>query len=333
MGMTRSWGVVVGVVVVTVAACSSDDNGGGGGGTGIGGGSGGSNGDAAGLGVGARPGETESREAFLAALGGAICAMFEPCCTSAGKTYKGQACEDYRAKVESAFHPGPIDAAKAQACLDAVRAGAADPTRCGTKAFDEATFEALCNKAYLPDPESLANAGKACKTREDCGKLFGGGDCQLGICRSLPDTDQVGATPCLLQKDADPPQGTIYRCDPTAGIYCNQATSVCDAFVAPGQPCAVGIACGPSGMCIGGTCQKKPVEGEACLNAIKGAGGFCADGFQCNKESLLCEARPAIDDGLECNSPADCKSGNCDLGSQSCKPYDFTKYLNCNGGK
>lgn len=319
--------------VVTVVACSGDDSGPR---TGTGLGSGGAAGgasDAGGLGAAPRPGETDTREAFLAALGGAICAMFEPCCASAGKTYQGKACEDYRAKVESAFHPGPIDPAKAQACLDAVRAGAADETRCSTKPFDEATFEALCNEAYLPDPESVANAGKACKAREDCGKLLGGGDCQLGICRSLPDTHQVGASPCVLNEEAVPPQGTIYRCNPNAGIYCNQSTATCDAHVAPGQPCSVGLACGPTGMCIGGICQKKPVEGEACLNGVKGAGGFCADGFQCNEDSLICEARPAADEGLKCNSPADCKSGNCDLATQTCKAYDFTKYLNCSGGK
>ena len=85
-------------------------------------------------------------------------------------------------------------------------------------------------------------------------------------------------------------------------------------------------------MCIGGTCKTKPGDGAPCLNAVPGAGGFCADGFTCNVQSLVCEPRPKDDVGQRCTGPDDCLSKSCDVSKGTCAAYDFTKYLNCTGG-
>lgn len=335
MGMTRSWGALVCLVVVWMAtpACSSDEGGTGGSGAGVGsGGTTGGGGSSGGLGVTPRPGETESRDAFFAAYAGAVCVMFRPCCEGAAKGFDAVGCEGDEAKTNAVFHPGIVDAAKAKACLDAVRAAASDPNRCVDLAFPEATFEALCDEAIVPDPSIPSPAGKACTKREDC--AAGGGayaDCELGLCRVYTKGKEAGIGPCELRKDADPPDTTIYQCDPASGVYCQRERNVCEPFVADGGTCPVTAACGPGGMCIGGTCRTKPSEGQACLNAIPGAGGFCADGFVCNKQLLVCEARPKNDAGTKCNSPEDCKSNQCDLSTQTCKAYDFSKYLSCTG--
>jgi hypothetical protein len=71
-----------------------------------------------------------------------------------------------------------------------------------------------------------------------------------------------------------------------------------------------------------------PGPGEACLNGIQGAGGFCSIGSACDRDTLICGG--PLPEGATCREPGECASGSC-MGSMCTKPA-FTRALNCTGG-
>jgi hypothetical protein len=135
-----------------------------------------------------------------------------------------------------------------------------------------------------------------------------------------------GDGPCsLLGQDLMEEQT---KCNAADGLYCDRRENVCRPHVAAGEYCPFSDACGPDGLCRGGTCVALGGPGEPCANAIPGAGGFCRPGSTCDKTTLVCgEALPI---GAACREPGECATRVCTGGT--CGEPEFTRRLNCTGG-
>jgi hypothetical protein len=118
----------------------------------------------------------------------------------------------------------------------------------------------------------------------------------------------------------------MFSCDAADGLYCDRASNVCAPRVGDGERCAYATACSETAMCVGGTCRELPGEGEPCLNAVPGAGGFCRSGA-CNVATLTCG--PGAAEGEACSDTRKCASGVCISGS--CARSDWQRNLNCTG--
>jgi hypothetical protein len=121
----------------------------------------------------------------------------------------------------------------------------------------------------------------------------------------------------------------MFTCDAADGLFCHRANNVCAARVSAGEPCPYNNACNADSMCIGGVCRAFPEHGEACLNAVPGAGGFCRARDACDVATLTCG--PGLDASATCTdgAPDRCASGVCVDGA--CAATDFQRNLNCMG--
>jgi hypothetical protein len=337
------WGALFSSTILTIAACDGEGGGGPGGGVGPGGAGaagGGGNGKAGGSGANGfvgeapHPGETASREAFLAAYSGVVCAMYAPCCEATSTGFDQAGCEHWVTGVQGAFWQGDFHADVADTCLAQLRGALADPQRCATVSYDDATFETICADAFTTPSRGGAPPGAACDQDADCDPPPKGAvECALGVCRATVPTKEVGASPCGPSPVVPSPPGIVYACDSQAGLWCDRGAAegagVCAAKVGDGAFCPFANACDETSLCVGGVCHALPTAGEACLNGVPGAGGFCAAGHACNPSTLVCEANPTggDDTGRACNTDADCLSQRCE--GKKCLAYDFTKQINC----
>lgn len=336
------WGAVVSAVILTLSACEADEGDGGGSSLGPGSGAAGSSGQVGGasgsgdLAVGAAPhtGETDSREAFLTAYSGVVCAMFAPCCAATPSGFDQGGCERWVGKVQGAFWSGDFHPDIAASCLASLRNALSDTDRCRTTAYDDATLEPLCASAFTPPSNGGLPAGSACTSDEACDPPPRGTvDCAKGFCRALVPTQDEGASPCGPSPAVSTPLGTVYECDRQAGLWCdrsaNDGAGACRKQVGDGALCPFSNACDAANMCVGGVCRALPGDGQACLNAVPGAGGFCAPGASCDPNTLICVAASVgeNDAGRPCNTDLDCISRRCE--GKKCVAYDFSMHINC----
>jgi hypothetical protein len=325
----RAFGAgILGLLLVFTACGGSDGSSDGAGATA------GSAGSAAGSGTGATSGTAGSSggattpdSQFLTDYAAAVCALYEPCCIAETQGFDRAGCTSWFSRVTDAYWDGDYQADTAAACLEALAAAHADdPDRCHNVAlFDEATFYAECAQAFTPSAREGAAPGEVCMGPGNCARAAG----ENAVCygnRCVREQRGVeGDGPCTLV-GVEPRPTEAYKCEPADGLYCNRESNTCAPFAGDEERCPFPDACGPDALCSGGFCHRLPKEAEECLNAVQGAGGFCAVGFVCDASSLLCRPGPTL--GQECGDEG-CSEGVCLDGT--CTRSDFLENLNCTG--
>jgi hypothetical protein len=253
--------------------------------------------------------------------------MYEPCCNTDGLGFDLAGCTRWYSRVAGAYLKGDYASDAGAACLAAVaQARAADPERCSSDpSFDDATFWDACSGAFALPARDGAALGESCLSASDCASDTGG----PVVCYSDRCMVQLrgaeGDGPCFLS-GSDRPM-LAYTCDAADGLYCSREANACAPHAAAGEPCPTSAACDPGvAMCSGGLCYALPGDGEACLNGIPGAGGYCAPGTVCDRTSVVCG--PGLPEGASCQG-TECASGICDNGT--CKRSDYQKSLSCTG--
>jgi hypothetical protein len=265
-------------------------------------------------------------DAFLEDYAAAVCAMYEPCCKTEGLGYDAGGCTSWFSKVTAAYFKGDYLAEAASSCLSKLaEARAADAQRCSNVLdFNLATLRDECQKAFGATARDGAPPGGKCLLAADCARPAGGSViCYSGTC--LPERrGSAGDGPCYISKTLP---DEIVTCEAEDGLYCYRANNVCAPQVEDGELCPNANACKATARCIGGRCETLPGPGEACLNGIQGAGGFCRAGSACDRTTLICGE--ALEEGAACREPGECISGSCVM-SKCAKPM-FTNALNCTG--
>ncbi|MEY4548558.1 MAG: hypothetical protein RL685_4753 [Pseudomonadota bacterium] len=269
-------------------------------------------------------------ERFLADYASSVCALYEPCCQSERLGFSAEGCTDWFARVTAAYLPDQLLPEAGAACLAALaEARAQDPDRCNNvAAFDEATLRAQCEQALVAPAREGAPLGGECLLASDCAAAAAQEEgqviCYGGSC-VLERHGAAGDGPCYAGGDIALAQ-EMYTCAAADGVYCHRANNVCTPHASAGEYCPFGNACGEDAMCIGGTCRALPGEGETCLNAVAGAGGYCRTGT-CDRATLLCG--PGLAEGEACSETRKCAQGVCLEGS--CARSDWQRNLNCVG--
>jgi hypothetical protein len=269
---------------------------------------------------------TSDAERFLREYAGAVCAMYEPCCRDDQLGFDASGCTDWFANVTEAYFSGEYRLEEGAACLTALEeAKAADPDRCRSVGlFDEATLRDQCREAFSSASRTGAGLGESCLLAGDCATSDEGPViCSSGTCL-LNLRGAEGDGPCATP---DRPPTVAVRCEAEDGLYCHRADNVCRARVGDGEPCPYPGACDDTAMCTGGICHRWPEAGEPCLNAIPGAGGFCAPRSACDIATLTCA--PGLANGAPCQQPNECGSGICL--DDACQASDYQSNLNCTG--
>jgi hypothetical protein len=278
------------------------------------------------------PPATDSAQ-FLMDYASSVCEMYEPCCQSAGLGYARGGCSEWFRKVTAVYFRGDYKPDAASVCLQHLaEVRAADSQRCGNVLdFDEATLRTECQRAFGAAERSGAPLGGKCLLAGDCASASaedGAVICYSGNCL-LQRQGKDGDGPCFFGGTSGikgvPDES--FQCNAKDGVYCDRVNNVCAATVADGEGCPTGAACKPTAICTGGRCVTLPGEGETCLNAIPGAGGFCRPGSSCDVATLTCSA--PLKEGATCREPAQCESRSC-MSSKCTKP-EFTRALNCTG--
>jgi hypothetical protein len=308
-------------VILALSACGSDGQGNDSDDTDGGGGQ--DSGGAAGSGA-TTP--TSEAERFRREYAAAVCVMYEPCCHDEELGFDASGCTEWFAEVTEAYFPGEYSPEGGAACLTALEeARTADPDRCrNVGLFDDATLRDLCREAFDTPSRTGADLGESCLLAGDCATsdegpvICSGGTCLLNLRGA--DGDGPCATP-------DRPPTVAVRCEAEDGLYCHRGDNVCRPRVGDGEPCPYPGACDDTALCTGGMCHGFPEHGEPCLNAVPGAGGFCAPRSVCDVATLTCA--PGLENGTPCQDPNDCASGVC--ADDTCKASDFESRLNCTG--
>jgi len=268
-----------------------------------------------------------AREQFLADYAASVCAMYEPCCNADGLGFDLMGCTSWYSRVAGAYLKGDYLSDEGEECLGALaQARAADVDRCSTvPSFDAATFWDLCSGAVGSAARDGARLGEECLLAADCASSPEGPVICYGDRCMVQLAGTEGDGPCFITGGDRPT--TSYTCDAASGLYCDRETNTCAPHAAPGERCPTSSACDPaSAMCSGGLCYALPGEGEACLNGIQGAGGYCRPGTVCDRTTVVCG--PGLPEGSACNG-SECASGICDAGT--CRRSDYMKSLNCTG--
>jgi hypothetical protein len=264
---------------------------------------------------------------FLQEYATAVCNLYQPCCTADARGFDLAGCTSWFSRVSDAYLGNTFDPDKGAACLATLAAAAdADPDRCSNvPVFDEATFWEQCSDAFSVTREGVA-LGEVCDLAGDCASseegpvLCYGGRCLLQL------DGAPGDGPCYIQGSENRPL-VAYTCNAADGVYCHRGTKTCEAHVAAGEYCPYPGACDPdTAMCVGGTCVAFGAPGEACVNGVQGAGGYCAPGSVCDRTTLTCGPGPA--EGEACTE-GQCESGVCI--DAVCKKSDYDRNLNCTG--
>jgi hypothetical protein len=273
-------------------------------------------------------GALSAGERFLNEYASAVCAMYEPCCNGAGLGFDAGGCTDWFAKVTAAYLPDEFRPELGAECLLAIaQARAEDADRCNQVAlFDEATLRSQCERAFVAPARDGAPLLGACTLAGDC--AAGGDDqviCYGGAC-VLQRSGASGDGPCYAGGNVGL-AAEMFTCDAAAGLYCHRGDNQCTARVGDGERCPYTSACDDTAMCVGGTCKAFPDSGEPCLNAVPGAGGYCAADSACDVTTLTCGPGPAI--GGDCSEIRKCSSGVCV--DNVCASSDWQRNLNCVG--
>lgn len=276
-------------------------------------------------GAGASPASSDA-ERFLEEYAAAVCEMYEPCCQAEQLGFDPAGCTEWFASVTRAYFTGDYRPERGAACLNALeQARAEDADRCRTVAlFDEATLREECREAFGTPPRTGAGLGESCLLAGDCASSDEGSViCSSGLCL-LQLRGEDGDGPCATP---DRPPTVVVRCEAEDGLYCHRGENVCRPRVGGGDRCPYPGACDDSSMCVGGVCERLPGMGEECLNAVAGAGGFCAPRTVCDRVTLTCG--PGLENGASCQESNECASGICV--DDTCESSDFEQNLNCTG--
>lgn len=269
---------------------------------------------------------TSEAERFLKEYAAAVCEMYEPCCQAEQLGFDASGCTEWFASVTGAYFSGDYRAEQGAACLSALeQARADDPDRCrAIGVFDEATLHEECSEAFGTPPRTGARLGESCLLAADCATSDEGPViCSSGLCL-LQLRGEDGDGPCATP---DRPPTVAVRCEARDDLYCQRGENVCRPRVGDGESCPYPGACDDSSLCVGGVCRRLPEMGEPCLNAVSGAGGFCAPRSVCDRDTLTCG--PGLENGTTCQESNDCASGICVVGT--CESSDFERSLNCTG--
>lgn len=269
---------------------------------------------------------------FLMSYAASVCEMYEPCCKEEGLGFKAAGCTEWFRKVTAAYFKGDFSADAAERCLNMLAdVRKADAQRCeNVRSFDEATLRRDCQEAFAKSARTGSELGGDCLLGSDCAQSSGETViCYSGTCLR-EKRGREGDGPCYIGGSSGI-QGVpdeVAACNAADGVFCHRAENKCAAQVEAGEPCPYPNACKPTAQCIGGTCVTLPGEGESCLNAIQGAGGFCKPQTACDRTTLECG--PPLEEGAACRAAGECATGSCMSGK--CTKPEFTRALNCTGG-
>jgi len=226
--------------------------------------------------------------------------MYETCCDAEGLGYDADGCTSWFSKVTAAYFRGDYDADAAGSCLSKLaEVRAADGRRCANVLdFNLASLRTECQKAFGAAGRDGAPAGGKCLLAKDCAQPARGSViCYSGTC--LPERrGDVDDGPCYIRGTIP---DEIVTCEAEDGLYCHRANNVCTPHVEVGELCPNPTACKAPARCQGGRCEIFPGPGEACLNGIEGAGGFCRPGSACDRTTLICGA--SWPEGATCREP------------------------------
>jgi len=148
-----------------------------------------------------------------------------------------------------------------------------------------------------PDP-----AVESCARGLTCNAGFSPPLCTPPIAQGMDCTNAACATGliCLI-KPAGPPTCEHRRAE---GEGCLNAYDQCEA----------GLACLPyADVPEGGVCAKPVPAGNVCDDS-----GDCLNNLRCNTGFAPARCEPLSEVGQPCGDPKDCKSLNCDPGTQKC---------------
>ncbi len=272
-----------------------------------------------------------------------FCDIYMTCCAKAGLPTSGVQCR----AIYGALASGPIDSAKANQCLNELRAIQNKPDFCPNGGTPAETPS--CQGLNSGGNTGTAKPGDPCTKDSECaassaGKvhcqtMFTSGSttkyCQVQVVGK--EGDGCGATidgNSTSYMSSDKPVPTLTTCDTKDSLYCAQSFT----SGAPPPKCTkiadIGGACDGSGgsyACKKGsqcdftskTCKALPAIGEACT-------GSCAAGAYCDTSSgssgATCKA--TVPEGSACTTFTMCSTGNC-TNNKCAKNADLTSLLFC----
>ena len=249
--------------------------------------------------------ESGALPAEVASFVADLCSLYEPCCSGAGSC---------TATMESLARGRAFDAARANDCLDSVRAEAKRSTFCLAPPSSVACAAVFKSKS-AKEPGSDCKESRECSNGDD-----GDGLCLLGKCRRASHgkegdaciaTSIDGALESLFGLEAS--AGAI--CAASEGVYCSETSKKCQKRGAVGASCSgTDISCVDEAWCPTDTkqCAPRTAAGAACVDeyecalgsrcasdgeggakciGLEAKGGACERGDECDaKRGLVCDA-------------------------------------------
>ncbi len=241
------------------------------------------------------------------------CALYQPCCASAGYPAGDQA------GCRSFFGGLPVtDAAAAQQCLDDLTAESSDPGFC----HFETPQPASCAKAYPQTSQhGTKKPGQACDTTSDCAPQTNGdvtclpgsasSICQVAVHAQVGQACQGTVDGNLTMITGDSSGTAVPYCYRSEGVFC-AGDATCQALLDVGGACADYGACKDGAWCDSGTCAPRVAVGGACTGTEA-----CVDGAYCdNFPSGSCA--PKLAEGAACDSNEQCVTSYCDSTAMTC---------------
>ncbi|MBX3231950.1 MAG: hypothetical protein KIT84_12290 [Labilithrix sp.] len=260
------------------------------------------------------------------------------CCPKQGKTYNGGTCRALLA-LGGASEDVAFDAARADACLAALRSAQSAPTFCedlGGKAVDD-----TCDGVYTRTGSGTKQPGAVCESDAECAPdpsgdvecVFSsssdGGTSRTCVvyvrakendtCLGDKATSPFDGTSTSTTASGDGPRREV--CWEADGLYCSYGRGgeprVCKKRSAIGEACegygqnscVAGALCGS-----GATCVAFGEVGEDCA-----ATGACVRGAFCDPNTQKCGVTippgGACTRNVECGTFGSCTNGKCEGGS------------------
>ena len=227
-----------------------------------------------------------------------------------------QTCPDFTREIDAGITLFQVE--EALACLSALNAGQA------------CTFPSSCSgvvAGVLSEGESCYSDGPRCALNSFCvnstcpgacvagvrpGESLDGGFCQFGLEAVGPN--QTCMRMPVLGEPCDPGFATTAHC---LDSQCDPLTKRCVPLGDEGEPCSSQLGCGGFTFCVGDTCRRGALVGEACLNGsidICAAGAFCGPNGRCQRwgqAGAACTERRQCEPELRCHSAEGADGGVC----------------------
>jgi hypothetical protein len=248
-----------------------------------------------------------------------LCDAYKPCCDG-----ESTCASEIESSAGSVY-----DAARATACIDAVRAAATNSNFCYVAQASTCAAVFKVNKTL--EPGATCTESRQCSNGDD-----GDGLCILDKCRRVS-----------AGKEGDPCVGTWHdgAVDPLAGLdidkgglcsgdlYCNDSSRKCEKRGAIGTACSgADISCVDDGWCPRATseCTRRTAAKDSCEDSFE-----CAAGLRCannGEGAASCTALAVAGDSCEQGDECDPTKGlTCDSGTSKCVKNTSVYADACNG--